>query len=318
MKTKQSRTKTLMRLLKIALVGTTSLAVLGCAELVEDTTDSQSGQSIVTEESLDASQTASDDDYAVDRILSSTGDDLNAADSDDDGVVSAEEFLSAHLEKHTELDTDGDGAVSKAEVLAQEKAKFEEEFAALDANGDGELSSDELPQSGRGPGGRPGIGDGRRPGGGHGPGGGREPGGRGEGRGPGGDVLASLDADEDGRISLEEWTTNGKSEEKFNELDGDGDGYLSQAELEAGRPAHGPADLDADGDGVVSQDEFVNRETRAEEHFEELDTNDDGLIDTDEITVAINDKFDRLDTNDDGELTQEDIPAGRPARGETS
>ncbi|HBS50363.1 MAG TPA: hypothetical protein DEA05_09915 [Rhodobacteraceae bacterium] len=44
----------------------------------------------------------------------------------------------------TDLDTDGDGAVTWEEVQAGHPEVTEEQFIAMDANGDGALDADEL------------------------------------------------------------------------------------------------------------------------------------------------------------------------------
>lgn len=57
-------------------------------------------------------------------------------------------------------------------------------------------------------------------------------------------------------------TERAKREAEFNQLDRDGDGYLSKAELSAKKDlAPGPDALDRDNDGRVSRTEFAAVET---------------------------------------------------------
>jgi Ca2+-binding EF-hand superfamily protein len=99
-------------------------------------------------------------------------------DADGDGALSAEERPEAPRGHHRRdgfhglrgADTDGDGAISRAEwdaaVAARPHADPERaaaRFAALDADGDGRITADELPRHRRGH--RPGRGPGRGPGG---------------------------------------------------------------------------------------------------------------------------------------------------------
>jgi hypothetical protein len=119
------------------------------------------------------------------------------------------------------LDADTNGELSADEIANASAALLE-----LDANGDGALSGDELmpvPPPGRGGQRGPWRGPGRGPGRGM---------GRGEGpRGPGGGILRH-DANDDGQVTLEEFTAG--VTEMFNTLDADGDGVITEDEA---RPA---------------------------------------------------------------------------------
>ena len=136
-------------------------------------------------------------------------------------------------------DTDHDGKISRAEFMAQSA----ERFAKLDANGDGQISGDEMKammermREGRGMRGRPGMGGEAAdatmpppppppPGAEGGPMGGHH-GHRGAGR------LERLDTNRDGKISRDEMRAD--ADRHFDKLDTNGDGFIDRAEMDAAR-----------------------------------------------------------------------------------
>lgn len=82
------------------------------------------------------------------------------------------------------------------------------------------------------------------------------------------DVAVMIDADGDGRVTVEEWTAaRTQNETVFGEWDTDADGTLSRAEYEAGVASHDEADKfgtwddrytawDEDADGMLTADEY--------------------------------------------------------------
>jgi len=89
-----------------------------------------------------------------------------------------------------------------------------------------------------------------------------------------------------------------KAAQRFAELDADGDGEISRAELEQA-PRRGS------GDSARTQ-----RETRRERMFERLDSNESGGIDRDELTRGPR-HLEAMDSDGDGMVTREEARAYR-------
>ena len=111
------------------------------------------------------------------------------------------------------MDADGDGKVSEAEYTGPVP------FERLDRNGDGFLDAADAPQ-GAGPGRGPGDGEAR-------------PGGARRGRGISAQALRRFDRDGDGQVTREEFPGG---DERFDLLDANADGVLSEADLPPSPP----------------------------------------------------------------------------------
>lgn len=102
----------------------------------------------------------------------------------------------------------------------------------------------------------------------------------------------------------------------FAQVDADGDGKITQAEIDAHAAARF-AQSDTDGNGSLSVEELIARmQTRqderlqrgAERMIERMDKNDDGVLSADEMAPRDNSRmFARLDANDDGAISQDEM-----------
>lgn len=116
----------------------------------------------------------------------------------------------------------------------------------------------------------------------------------------------------------------------FADLDADGDGQLSEEEFSS-MGAAWLAEMDTDGDGLLSQEELaaaiVERMTEFADRssarmIERLDENDDGMIGVDEIGHRHDpaEMFSRLDDDGDGLISEDEFDSmkardGRRHRG---
>lgn len=93
----------------------------------------------------------------------------------------------------------------------------------------------------------------------------------------------------------------------FNAVDADGNGAVTQEEVDAFRAAK-LAEADTSGDGALSIEEFdtLYREftrPRMVDMFQDLDADGDGVIGTAEMDDRFGRIVERMDRNDDGALT---------------
>ena len=113
---------------------------------------------------------------------------------------------------------------------------------------------------------------------------------------------------------------SGEQGAAFQELDANGDGQLTRAELKAHAAARFAAS-DTDGDGFLSGDEMFKERVgkRAERMLLRYDSDDDGKLDASELEAAAEARqqgryarmLRRLDTNEDGKLSFKELSARR-------
>jgi len=172
--------------------------------------------------------------------------------------------------------------------------------------------------------------------------------GRGQGSGPGPMAFSMLDADEDGVVTLEEFTA--RAADRFRALDADGDGSLSAEEMaEArserswraggerrgegpgagfgpgrGHPGCGAGRLHGPHHGVWQGGPFRGgaqaerprgpmTEARAKAMIEMRDQDGDGLLSAEELAAGPDRgrMFDRIDADGDGSISKEEFDAAR-------
>jgi len=114
--------------------------------------------------------------------------------------------------------------------------------------------------------------------------------------------------------------------EAFNKRDKNEDGKLDKSEL-IGVVSNNFEKVDADGDGFLSIEEFEaarklkenkkgdRRRPNPEEAFKMLDTNQDEKISKEEAKGPLAEHFDRIDSNDDGFITVDELEKMQRRRG---
>jgi Ca2+-binding EF-hand superfamily protein len=105
------------------------------------------------------------------------------------------------------------------------------------------------------------------------------------------DHMARMDTNKDGKVSKDEFlsASQARAQRKFDRMDKDNDGLLSEAEL-AARKDHRPhfgkkvfSRIDANGDGKVTQEES---QAAWGKWFTRLDSNGDQVVTVEEIAQA--------------------------------
>ncbi len=110
----------------------------------------------------------------------------------------------------------------------------------------------------------------------------------------------------------------------FETLDADGDGLITQAELDAQREARFAA-LDSDGNGQITLEEFtasaqMRSEERAARMFARLDADGDGALSRDVLEMRGGrdgaSLIERLDTDGDGAISEAEFEEMKSRRAE--
>jgi Ca2+-binding EF-hand superfamily protein len=184
-------------------------------------------------------------------------------------------------------DANSDGKITKDEIPEERRGMFERVAQAAGATGES-ITKEQFVKGmlamAQNAGGRPNPG---------------QPEGR-PGAGPGGPVLRALDADGDGEISASEIADAAKALAK---LDRNGDGKLTREEIGppggGDRPAARPEGRPAAGGGAFAE-EFLKR-------LQAADANGDKKISKEEAPDRLKENFDRADRNGDGQLDEAEL-----------
>jgi len=122
-----------------------------------------------------------------------------------------------------------------------------------------------------------------------------------------GEMFKRLDKDGDGRLSRAELPTNDRAQQRFEAMDADKDGYVTQDEAKAAREARraeGKArmeqrlrEADIDGDGQYSLAEVQAKMPRMAERFNELDADKNGYLTREEMRAGAKQRHQELRRN---------------------
>lgn len=127
--------------------------------------------------------------------------------------------------------------------------------------------------------------------------------------GMGGDMIATIDINKDGKATREEMTK--KARENFKKADTNKDSTLSRDEL-VSHMKNQPHPLDADKDGTVSKKEFM---APASAHFTKVDTDNNGAISKKEFAAGPEKVFACLDKDKNGSLAGNELKRPRMGMG---
>jgi hypothetical protein len=105
--------------------------------------------------------------------------------------------------------------------------------------------------------------------------------GMGKGRG-GHHGMRDLDTNKDSLISRDEAAKHPKLAGKFDQIDVNKDGFLSQNEMQTFAQANR---MDQDGNGSITREE-ATKHPKLAENFDKIDTNKDGVLSRDEMKAA--------------------------------
>jgi len=171
------------------------------------------------------------------------------------------------------LDQNSDGKVTRDEVQADITARF----TAIDANKDGKLTQDETAKYFEAK--------------------------AGEMKAKFAERLQEADANKDGKWSKDELSK--MPGRMFTKLDQNSDGFVTQAELEAGKEA---------GKEKFGRFKEKHGDFR-EKMFSRADANNDGVVDSAEALALAEKQFTKMDSNGDGVVEGDELKAGRGHHG---
>ncbi len=171
------------------------------------------------------------------------------------------------------LDQNGDGVLTSEEVPEERQRFFDRMMQRADQNQDGKLTQEEFTASLSDRGGFGRAGGGRRP-------------------FDAERMFERFDSNEDGEITKDEVP------QRVMQLDRNGDGVITKEEISQGVPGGfgGGPGMAPGGPGA-----------RAERMFERFDTNSDGTVTKDELPDGMQQFMERFDRDGDGVVTEDEI-----------
>ncbi|MCF7221095.1 EF-hand domain-containing protein [Marilutibacter chinensis] len=181
-----------------------------------------------------------------------------------------------HPHRMAKLDSNGDGSIDRNEAAAA--PRLAGHFDRLDANGDGRLDASERPARHA-----------------------RHRDGRGHGRHGGLARIVALDTDQDGRISKVEAAEAPRLAGRFDDMDGNRDGYIVRSELRTYRER-------------MRAEHVARAAERREAKFKQADGNGDGRLSRSEVEAGMprmSGAFAFMDENRDGYLSREELQPPR-------
>ena len=128
-----------------------------------------------------------------------------------------------------------------------------------------------------------------------------------------------FDTNKDGTVTHEEFLE--ASKDRFNRIDADSNASITEEEFSSymmerreQRHRERVEQMDSTKDGQVSREEFMAySQQRAERHFGKMDTDNDGKLSGNELTMHKKHKhrfgkkiFSRIDANNDGKISREE------------
>ena len=117
-----------------------------------------------------------------------------------------------------------------------------------------------------------------------------------EAKAGGHDMFQMMDANGDGKISPAEHAAGAMM--MFQKMDANGDGKVT------------PAEMDAFHDKMTAGKKAKPMEMSSAEKIKAMDTNNDGVLSSEEHAAGAKMMFDKMDTDKDGYLTKAELEAG--------
>ena len=199
------------------------------------------------------------------------------------------------------LDANADGRLTKDELPEQ----MAEKIMQADADGDGEVTKEELEAAREKMGGRRG-GQGQ---------GGPNQAGRGQGGPQDGAFFERLDANKDGKLTKDELPE--RATERIMQADADGDGIVTKAEFAAAREKMGGQRGEGQGEGGGRDQRGAQGQggPDAGAFFDRLDANKDGKLTKDELPERAAERIMQADADGDGAVTKAEFAVAREKMG---